>query len=168
MTLALNFAKVNKLFVGVFFNTYVHLPTNLPTYLPVYLPTNPLFLPSFFLFLLPFFFSSFLPNLLPQGKRFTSPPYPPPARDCILEPGLLGTYFWRCQCSHRVWKHFGDLLTPKSPGKTIRIRFKMHPKSIPKLNQKISWEITRNHETTIPKLSAETSKSIFRIGAVHF
>jgi hypothetical protein len=36
----------------------------------------------------------------------------------------------------------------------------MHPETYPKIKRKLSWEITRNHENTIRKQSAKTSKTM--------
>ena len=86
----------------------------------IFKPSNPRFFLSFFLL---FFLSA-------------EPPSPSPAQESISYPDVLGTYFSRCQFSHRCWMTFLQLLdTPRSKSRSQN-EPRWFPKSIPKRNEK--------------------------------
>ena len=125
--------------------TYLpYLPTCLPTYLSTYESSSP---PNFLTFLLPFFFSSFLPNLIPPGPGFTLPPYPPPgtSRGWFLGAGSPRKLLVRCQFSH-------NMLTPRRTKGRSKNYPKCIPKSIPKCSMAEKTEIMkRSWENNLPK-----------------
>ena len=93
------------------------------------------YLPTSFL---PFFFSSLLPNLLPPGRKFTSPLTPPPGH---LLANVRIDFWW----------NFGDLFDFRKFQMLIQKRAKMLPRIDPKIKGELtlkrirkSWKYHKN------------------------
>ena len=121
-----------------------------------HLSYRPTYLPNF-----PFFFSYFLPKKKNAKRRFTSSLFSslPPARDTLTLPGLLGTYFFQCQFSHRFLLIFWWPFDLQQLQKWIQKRAKVPPETYPKIRRKLSREITRKSWTYYKKAKCQNLKN---------
>ena len=123
----------------------------LHTYLPTYLPT---YLTSFLFF----FLSS---EKKKTKRRFTSSLFSSlaPAGDALKLPGLLGTYFFRCQFSHRFLLIFWRPFAPPKLQKWIQKRAKIPLETYPKTKRKLSRKIIRKLSKYYNKAKCQNVKN---------
>ena len=129
-----------------------------PSRLPTPLPPN---FPSPFL---PFFFYSFLPNLLPPRGEVCLPPDPP------LAPAGYG--LWDSDFSMPVFVStlYNILATFEHPKrqKFIQQLFKMGSQIDPKTKRKLTWELSENREDMIRMQGVKKpKKSCSRVSSVY-